>query len=318
MDRPLFRTPVHIVKKQTLSAKQNFLFLGSCFSEEMSAKMLHAGLNVVSNPSGILFNPASISNTLRRIFKNLLYTDDDISKSGNTYFSWNHHGSYKSDSSEALLKITNDHLAKASEFVRDQNVLFLTWGSSIAYKLKGSNQVVANCHKHPGHFFDRIMLDPDEIVVDYMQLFEEIYTLHPGLKIIFTVSPVRYAKDGYIENQISKSVLFVALNKLLKAFPEQTSYFPAYEIVMDELRDYRFYKKDMIHPGEEAVDFIWEVLLDTYFGEADLKMISEIQNFRKMEQHRPLFPESEAHAKFLEKLAIQQDAFIKKYPHIKL
>lgn len=318
MKNPLFRTPVTIPKQKPVPPDSNWFSMGSCFAKEIALKLSQSGLKIFSNPSGILFNPISISNTMLRLLEQNLYKKRDLQKVGDQYFEWGHHGSFRKKSSEELLTSVNDAVVTGRFKLRTSDMVIITWGSAIVYKLKATGQIVGNCHKQPNNLFDRELLEIDEIVNTYSKLYETLLMYNPDIRIIMTVSPVRYVKDGFVENQISKSVLFIALNKLIQLFPGHISYFPAYEIMMDELRDYRFYKNDMIHPDEVAIELIWQYFKQTYFSESSLLILEEIDKYNKMVQHKPLFPDSSASKELEKKIEQMKIQLEDKYPFLNI
>lgn len=316
MKNQLFRTPVTIPKQKPVNPDKSWFSIGSCFAEEIALKLSQSGLKIYSNPSGILFNPISISNALTRIFQQNLYEVGELQKVDDYFFEWGHHGLFRNHSSKELLDRINKNVVQGGSALRTCDNLIITWGSAIVYKLKENGRVVGNCHKQPNTLFDRTLLEVDEIVDAYIKLFETLININPSAKIILTVSPVRYLKDGFVENQLSKSILFVALNKLIEMFPDHISYFPSYEIMMDELRDYRFYKSDMIHPNDQAIELIWEYFKQTYYSEKDQKFFEEVDAYNRMKDHRPLFPDSAETDAFKILIRERCELLIHKYPFI--
>ena len=315
---PLFRTIIHIPPSRPISLASKCMMIGSCFSEEISEKLIQSGLSVINNPAGILFNPISILNIMERLRKEQLYTQGELQIHNDTFFSWDHHGSFKHQNIEILLDKINTLVQQSINYNAAHPLIIITWGSAIIYSIKETGQVVANCHKQPSSIFHRNMLTVDEIVNQYVIYIEKMLLIEPVFRIIITVSPVRYAKDGFVENQLSKSILFVALNKLIELYPDNVEYFPAYEIIMDELRDYRFYKTDMIHPSQVAVDLVWQYFQKTYFTATDQKVLKEIEAFNSLRAHRPLFPDSEESAQLQNTIETKRSEIMLKYPYLNL
>ncbi|MBK6448274.1 MAG: GSCFA domain-containing protein [Saprospiraceae bacterium] len=315
---PLFRTIIRIPPSRPISLASKCMMIGSCFSEEISEKLIQSGLSVINNPAGILFNPLSILNILERIRKEQLYIQSELQIHNNQFFSWEHHGSFKHQDREILLNKINSLVQQSIHYNVEHPVRIITWGSAIIYRIKETGQVVANCHKQPSSIFHRKMLTVDELVNQYVIYLEKMLPIEPGFRVIITVSPVRYAKDGFVENQLSKSILFVALNKLIELYPENIEYFPAYEIIMDELRDYRFYKSDMIHPSQVAVDLVWQYFQKTYFTATDQKVLKEIEAFNSLSAHRPLFPDSEESAQLQNTIETKRSELSLKYPYLNI
>ena len=315
---PLFRTIIRIPPSRPISLASKCMMIGSCFSEEISEKLIQSGLSVINNPAGILFNPISILNIMERLRKEQLYTQGELQIHNDTFFSWDHHGSFKHQNIEILLDKINTLVQQSINYNAAHPLIIITWGSAIIYSIKETGQVVANCHKQPSSIFHRNMLTVDEIVNQYVIYIEKMLLIEPVFRIIITVSPVRYAKDGFVENQLSKSILFVALNKLIELYPDNVEYFPAYEIIMDELRDYRFYKTDMIHPSQVAVDLVWQYFQKTYFTATDQKVLKEIEAFNSLRAHRPLFPDSEESAQLQNTIETKRSEIMLKYPYLNL
>jgi len=208
----------------------------------------------------------------------------------------------------------NERIANASGLLQTAGVLLLTFGTSWIYEHKETKELVANCHKLPGAQFIRRRLTVDEIVNEYAQVLPG---LPKALKVIFTVSPVRHWKDGAHENTLSKSVLHLAIDELQRVFPS-TGYFPAYELVIDELRDYRFFNDDMVHPSDLAVDYVWQQFINYGFTTDTRTIIREVEHFRRMEQHRSLHPDSDENQAFIRKTELQKEVLLKRYPYLKL
>ena len=284
--------------------------LGSCFAENIGKKLIECGFNVVMNPMGILYNPISIHKALERIIEGREFTTDELFYHNGLWASFMHHGSFShSDKSEAL-KIMNERLLEAHHQLKNATHLIITFGSSEVYEHDG--QVVANCHKLPARHFTHRLLSTNEITTPYYSLFPAPYSLLP----IFTISPVRYLGEGAHHGQINKATLLLATDQICRE--TGADYFPSYEIMMDELRDYRYYATDMIHPSEMAIDYIFERFTTTYLTEEAIRTAEEIKKIKKSLSHRPLHPDSEEYQKFKKKLSQQINMITEKYPNIKL
>lgn len=242
------------------SWQERILLLGSCFAENIGAKLAENKFNVDINPFGTLYNPASIAAALRMLLHPERFTANDLFRHEGVYHSFTHHSRFSSTSETECLEKINDRLFASAQEIRKTGYMVITLGTAYVYRLKSSGQVVANCHKLPEKMFDRSMLSVAEIVSEWKELLLSLWEQCPDLKILFTVSPIRHWKDGAHGNQLSKATLLLAADTLQTAYPERIAYFPAYEIMMDELRDYRFYATDMLHPSELAVDYIWQRL----------------------------------------------------------
>lgn len=313
----IFRTPVTIpVSPLRLNHLTKILCIGSCFTEHIGGKLAYYRFPVDINPTGIQYNPASVVKTLESMVLGKGYTREDLERSEDLWFSWGHHGSFSSSDLNGCLEGINSRLSGASAFLRQAAVLCVSFGTAFTYVLKGKGEIVSNCHKQPAELFERRFLDPGRIVSEFTDIAGRISELNPGLRYIFTVSPVRHIKDGMPENQRSKAALHLAVRELCELTGGE--YFPAYEIVMDELRDYRFYAEDMIHPNSTAIDYIWERFRETYLDESAETVCRELDPILSGLRHRPLHRESEAHGRFTESLKRRIAAFREKYPSIPL
>lgn len=312
---PTFTTPVTIAPLQEpLGYHQQWFALGSCFSEHMGRRLHHAGFRVGINPFGVLFNPLSISRSITRLLHARSVMEEELFFYGSV---WNHFqfsNLHSGIDKEQTLNHMNERIANASGLLQTAGVLLLTFGTSWIYEHKETKELVANCHKLPGAQFIRRRLTVDEIVNEYAQVLPG---LPKALKVIFTVSPVRHWKDGAHENTLSKSVLHLAIDELQRVFPS-TGYFPAYELVIDELRDYRFFNDDMVHPSDLAVDYVWQQFINYGFTTDTRTIIREVEHFRRMEQHRSLHPDSDENQAFIRKTELQKEVLLKRYPYLKL
>ena len=347
----LFTTPVNIKPNKSIDHNSRIVMLGSCFAENIGKKLIDCGFNVVMNPMGILYNPISIHNALQRIIEGREFTEDELFYHNGLWASFMHHGSFShSDKSEAL-KIMNERLLEAHHQLKNATHLIITFGSSEVYEHDG--QVVANCHKLPSRQFTHRLLSINEITTQYCppileQSTENLTTQycppaseqsteslaskycppvlggravggggqHSSLLTIFTISPVRYLGEGAHHGQINKATLLLATDQI--CCETGAEYFPSYEIMMDELRDYRYYATDMIHPSEVAIDYIFERFTTTYLTEEAIRTAEEIKKIKKSLSHRPLHPDSEEYQKFQQKLSLQITTINQKYPNIKL
>ena len=210
------------------------------------------------NPFGTLYNPSSIAEAIRMLLQPEQFTGDDLFQHEGIYHSFSHHSRFSSPSETECLANINRRLFSSADTILKAQRMILTFGTAWVYKLKSSGKVVSNCHRLPEKMFDRQLLTVGEIVAEWKSLLLSLWKQNPELKILFTVSPIRHWKDGAHGNQLSKATLLLAIDALQKEFPEHTAYFPAYEIMMDELREYRFYADDMLHPSTTAIEYIWE------------------------------------------------------------
>ena len=286
---------------QRLSHRDRLLLVGSCFTENIGNRLEDYGFEVMSNPFGILYNPISIAECLRRCMDDIEITSDELVHHNGLWHSWLHHGSFSHADKDTCLSQCNKHIHDAHAFMQQGCTIVLTFGTAYAYYLADKALPVANCHKVPASQFDKRLLTIETIADAYSNL------LSHHLPTILTVSPIRHWADTPHGNQLSKGTLLLAIEQMrhnaLHACPDNTSfsYFPAYEIMMDELRDYRFYDADMLHPSPLAVEIIWQRFVETYMDSATCERGKKFQQLHKMEAHRPLFPESEEYKKHMER-----------------
>lgn len=291
-----FCTPVDIAPNAfEIKHSNHIVVMGSCFSEHIGKRLVDAYFPCLVNPYGILFNPASIAQSLQEIIQKKEYCASDLVLYNGLYHSMNHHGCFSCSHEEETLRQINESIHKAHEHLLKTDYLFITFGTAWIYEMDG--KVVANCHKMPAQHFDRRRMEVDEICEIYASLIAQLRHIRPEIQIVFTVSPVRHTKDGLHENQLSKSTLLLAVDKICR----QTNgcyYFPAYEIVLDELRDYRFFADDMAHPSELTVAYVWERFLDTYCSAPTRQLIDEAFRLQQRLEHRMLHPNSEEAKRF--------------------
>ena len=290
-------TPVSFPEK--LSYQTPAFFLGSCFTMSIGGKMKRLKFPVMVNPSGVLYNPLSIEKTLVRLMEGTPYGKEELLHENGRWFSLKHDTFFSEKDPGMCLEKMNRAFEKATGFIRKSHFLFLTFGTAWVYTWKESGEVVANCHKLPAARFERKMLEVNDIVEPYKVLIKRLFAYKDDLKIVFTVSPVRHWKDGPAGNQYSKSVLHVAIHKLL-AEDERLYYFPSYEIVMDDLRDYRFYARDMLHLSDVAVDYIWDKFTDAIVDSETFPVMEEVARIVRATEHHPFRPDSEEYRKFCE------------------
>lgn len=281
------------------SYKNPVLLIGSCFVENIGTRMTDLKFQTDVNPFGTLYNPASISHALRRLIQSQPYEDKELFSAGGMFHSFDHHSRFSALTAEACLTQINTRLEYSARFLRQCQRLVVTWGTSWIYREKESGKIVGNCHKLPDWCFIRQRLSVDEIVDDWKSLLQELRSINPELKVLFTVSPIRHWKDGAHGNQLSKASLLLAIDELNRLFPEQTSYFPSYEIMMDELRDYRFYADDMLHPSTQAIEYIWEQFVAYEVDPESQNILKDCLEIQKAIAHKPFNPDSEAYRKFI-------------------
>lgn len=312
-----FRTIVRIPSVDfTIDYTTQLMLFGSCFSENIGNKLLENKFSVDVNPFGILYNPLSISIAIRRLLRSEQFVEEDIVFNQGVFQSFFHHGSFSHPNKQQCLAQISNRFNQAAESIRKIDLLLITFGTASVFRLKNSNAVVGNCHKFPADAFVRQRLSVNEICAEWTDLIDELLALNPKLKIVFTVSPIRHFKDGAHENQISKSTLHLAIAQLEASFPSTVFYFPAYEIVMDELRDYRYYASDMLHLSDVAVEYIWDRFVKTYFSKETCAIMDEWESINKALNHRSLYGMTDNFFAFLSLTKQKLLRFAQKYPFI--
>lgn len=267
--------------------EDSIMLLGSCFSDNMGNYFGRHRFDVCSNPFGVLFNPVSIDRAIRLLMHPESFDKDRyFYKLRDTWVSFAHHGRFSRDNFQVFEQNIDEQLQKASEFFHHTDYLFVTFGTAFCYKFIPRDLIVSNCHKIPNYHFERIRLDVKKIVSQWNETLALIREVRPDMKVIFTVSPVRHAGDGMHENTLSKAVLLLAEEKLVDN--ENTFYFPAYEFLMDDLRDYRFYAKDLSHPNDLAIDYMEEKVAESFFTPQTLERVKSISHENRFLNHRPL------------------------------
>lgn len=299
-----------------ISHHSKMLLLGSCFSENMGTKLVEHKFDVHINPFGIMYNPLSIYKGISRLLDKLPFKQQEFIHHNGMYHSFMHHGSFSARSRDEAMQKVNDAFISAYNQLKDADVLLITFGTSYVYRWKETDEVVSNCHKIPSDKFSGKMLSVEEITLKWINLIHRIMEVNRQMKIVFTVSPIRHFKDGAHQNQLSKATLHLSVDKLMSEFPCNVFYFPAFEIVMDQLRDYRFYTDDMLHPTTLTQNYIWKRFSDTYFSVETEKINSEWKKILQSLSHRPYNLDSEAHQQFLLQTIAALKAFEERYPFL--
>ena len=297
---------------QLLRLGEHTLLVGSCFTEHMSRYLGQHRFSVLENPHGILFNPASIAHAMNDYITLRHYQPDDLFFHDGLWQSWHHHGRFAAlQPNEALLAI-NDGISHAHRFLQKANWLMVTLGSAYVYKLKpdsgyrplSSNSVVANCHKVSAASFEHSLMELTECTECLQQMLAAIRAFNPGIKVIFTISPVRHYREGLVENNRSKATLHLAVAQMLQQYND-VFYFPAYELIIDDLRDYRFFAEDMVHPNYLATQYVWSKFCEACIHPESDKHLEAIAKIMRAMQHRPRQPNSPQHAQFLQSMLQQ-------------
>ena len=275
------------------------LLTGSCFTQNIGSMLERYLFPVCINPFGVTYNPLSVKKGLEALVNREAYSEKDLDQYNDLWFSFDHYTGFSSPVREKALKGINGSFLEAKEFMHRARYLVITWGTAWIYRYKPTGEIVCNCHKIPASRFIRSRLTTEQILQEYRLILPLIFEHNPDLKIILTVSPVRHWKDGAHGNQLSKSILLLAIDELVSLFPEELYYFPSYEIVMDELRDYRFYERDMLHTNALATRYIWEKFIDVMLSGESRKIIQDLEPLLNLIEHRPLKTEGEAFRKMI-------------------
>ncbi len=314
----IFRTKIDLpVSPDLINHKQSIVLMGSCFSDNIGQMLLGDGFHAGINPFGVLYNPLSISNGLRQLYSDFIFRNEDIRQHGELFFSFNHHSSFSSLSKTKCLNEINQTLINFRKNLPYPDYLVITLGTAWIYELKENSSIVANCHKLPANQFRHRLMDALEVERALSSLVCWIQEVFPEIRIIFTVSPVRHWKDGAHQNQISKANLLIGLEQVLTKH-NQLYYFPAYEIQLDDLRDYRFYSSDMLHPNTVAVNYIYGLFAQTFFNSETQMLAKEILSVSRAMEHRVFFPDSEANSKFRKHFRTKIDQIMKEHPYLNL
>jgi len=302
----LFRTVVKCTASpDRIGYETPLLMLGSCFAENMGNRLQRFKFNITLNPFGIVYHPAPVAQQLERIVAGKPYTADELQYHNELWCSFDHHGRFSHPDASVCLERINAGLKQAHHQLACAEWLFVTFGAAWAYRLKSSGRVVANCHKFPASDFERIRFDVDEIYAIWAEIIARLRQFNPAIKIVFSVSPIRHLRDGAHENQLSKSTLLLAVDRLNREI-ENTSYFPAYEIVLDDLRDYRFYDENMTHPNAVAIEYVWKRFCESYMADNTLRTMKIVEDIVQAAAHRLIHRTSECRkfaAGYLEKIA---------------
>ncbi len=294
-----FRTEINISKSpKEITHEDHIVLIGSCFSDHIGVKLENSKFRVLKNPFGVLYNPLSVANGLDILMEKKIFRDSDIEWHNDMWHSFYHHSIFSHPEKSQCLQKINDSIKMGHEYLKTASHLFITFGTAWVFEKISTGNVVSNCHKISSGEFSRYSLSLNRIVSEFGNVIERIIFFNPGVQIVFTVSPIRHWKDGAVENQRSKSTLIMAVSELSKKYP-QSEYFPSYEIMMDDLRDYRFYAEDMLHPNETAIQYIWDKFLLTYLSPERRKILNEIEKLRKAANHIPFQISSASHQSFV-------------------
>jgi hypothetical protein len=307
------------IKRQVdnlIDYQSKILLLGSCFSENIGAKLSYYKFQSNQNPFGILFHPKAIENLISRAIKEELYTEKELTFNNERWHCFDAHSSASNVSKNELLSNLNTTLIDTKKQLEEVSHVLITLGTSWVYRYLETNKIIANCHKIPQKEFSKELLSVTEISDILERCIALIKSINTTISITFTVSPVRHLKDGFIENTRSKAHLIAGIHTFINA-ENNTYYFPSYEIVMDELREYRFYNEDMIHPNTTAINYIWEKFVSTWFSEESQNTMQQVETIQRGISHRPFNKNSEQHQQFLKNLDIKKRNLLLRFPFFK-
>lgn len=313
-----FRTEIPIIKSDfPIDYHSKVLLLGSCFAENIGEKFQYYKFQTTINPFGIIFNAVSLEKLIRRVVENRTFTENDIFFHNDLWHCYEIHSELSNPDKEVFLSNLNLTLESTQRHITSLTHCIITLGTSWVYRNIESNDIVANCHKVPQKQFTKGLLSIEQTEKSLQNIVSLIHSVNPNCNFIFTVSPVRHIKDGFTENTLSKAHLIAAIHQTITHHPSPIIYFPTFEIMMDELRDYRFYAEDMLHPNQTAVNYIWEKFVDSTVSEESKSLMIEIENIQKSLAHKPFNPNSESHQKFINQLNSKIKAVQNRYPFIK-
>lgn len=306
----MFRTEIEQVKgKFQIDLSDNLLFMGSCFADRIGAKFRDCKFSTKVNPFGVIFNPLSIFKLLNITLSKLYPKESAFIKNQDVYYNFDFHSDLSSLNKQELNNTLIENINALNSYLPTVNYLILTFGTAIVYQRNDNGDIVANCHKSSANLFTKKMITQDDIVTSFKTIFTLLKSFNPSIKVILTVSPVRHIKDNLEMNSISKAILRVACHQIEGDFTGDVTYFPSYEIMTDDLRDYRFYGKDMVHPSPVAEDYIWNAFRVRMVSDTTNKFISDWEQISKSLAHRPFHPESQGHQDFLKKLLMKLLAY---------
>jgi GSCFA family len=312
-----FRLPLEVEPSlQKINHQDKILLMGSCFTEHMAEHLARLKFNVLDNPHGILFNPVSIAQALFSYIENRRYRLDDLFFQNECWNSWDHHSRFSDPEKEKALERINKSVSQAHTYLQQADWLVLTLGSAFVYELP-QGKVVANCHKVPTDKFKKRLLTIEDILSVLDNVMHRLFFFNPKIRVIFTVSPVRHSRDGYIANNRSKATLLHGVHHLVDKF-DRLHYFPAYELVIDDLRDYRFFAEDMVHPNYLATRYVWDHFRKSFVNPELFSLLDELQKLNQAKNHRSMHPTSVAHRNFLLSQKLKAKNLVERFPYLDL
>ncbi len=312
-----FTTKIPIQKNNfPIDYSSKIVLLGSCFAENMGEKFDYFKFQTIVNPFGVIFNPVSLEKLIRRCVENRQFTENDIFFHNELWHCFEVHSELSNLDKNTFLNSLNELIDVTHQQLNNATHIIITLGTSWVYRNIETNEIVANCHKVPQKQFTKELLTINEIEESLKSIISLVQSVNPNCKFIFTVSPVRHIKDGFVENTLSKAHLIAALHTSSFQLPT-SNYFPSYEIMVDELRDYRFYAEDMLHPNQTAIDYIWIKFFENYISESEFRLMNAICEIQRALKHRPFNPNTESHQKFIDNLTKKMQLIKNQHPFIK-
>jgi hypothetical protein len=309
LDIPLLPKPITYM--------DNVLLIGSCFTEHISDRLQQHKFKVLSNPHGILFNPLSVASSLDGYLNDRRYEQEELFYLNELWNSWDHHTRYSDIDTVAALQGINQSQADASAFIKQADWVIITLGSAFQYYLKETGKPVANNHRAPAQWFEKKLLGIDDIIGSLGKTLQHLFDVNPYANVLFTISPVRHIRDGVVDNNRSKARLIESVHTLCERY-DKAHYFPAYELVIDILRDYRFYDIDFVHPNYMATTYVWEQFVKSCIAPPACDLMQQVQEIITARSHRSRFPATNAHKKFKESYAEKTKMLMTKYPYLDL
>jgi len=296
-----------------LSYQDSFLSIGSCFAQNLGQQLHKQLYNILINPFGVLYNPSSIGNSLQQLLGEAFFEEKDLLPHNDAWHSLHHHSSFSNTDQQRALTTINASLKEARKQLQKTRCLFLTFGTAWVYIWKDSGQVVSNCHHFPAARFERQRLSVESILNTFLAILPALKARFESLEIILTVSPIRHLKDGFVENQVSKATLVLAVQQLVEQL-DYCHYFPAYELLLDDLRDYRYYDKDLVHPNTLAIEYIWQAFEQAHLSSKEQPLRQKVAKLQQAANHRPRQINSPTHQKFVQKQLQQLENIASKLP----
>ncbi|MEZ4841654.1 MAG: GSCFA domain-containing protein [Flavobacteriaceae bacterium] len=312
----IFRTEIPIKQQQPqIDYDGNVVLLGSCFSNNIGEKLNYFKFDTLINPYGIVFNPVAIENAIAESIEGKVYIQNDLIFFNELWLSLHHHTQFSSSKVDEVLTAINNNIELLHNALKNASHVILTLGTAWVYRYLKTDSIVANCHKIPQKEFQKELLTTEQVSTSLRNSIALIKKVNKNAVVIFTVSPVRHLKDGFIENQLSKAHLLSSIHEVITA-EKNVHYFPSYEIMMDDLRDYRFYNEDMIHPNHTAIDYIWGKFTETWVSKDAYTVMNDVDTIQKGLAHKPFNPTSKQHQEFLKSIEQKINVLSKKYPSI--